>query len=92
MKYKIILEPLADEHLDVHIKAGNKKLLKRIDKLLQELSEHPETGTGKPHLLKYKKVGIWSRSIDDMHRVLYVIEQEKVIVFVISLWGHYGDK
>jgi len=92
MKYKIILEPVADNHLEAHIKAGNKIVLKRIYKLLKELSEHPETGTGKPHKLKYEKAGIWSRRIDDKHRMLYIIENDKVIVFVISLWGHYDDK
>ena len=93
MKYYFVeLSDEAEDHFEAHIKAGNKKLLRRIYKLLKELSEHPETGIGKPHRLKYEMDGIWSRSIDDMHRVLYVIEQEKVIVFVISLWGHYGDK
>jgi toxin YoeB len=53
---------------------------------------HPETGTGKPHRLKHKKAVIWSRSIDDKHRMLYIIESQKVSVFVISLWGHYDDK
>ena len=84
MKYKIIIEPLAEHHIDAHIKAGNKILVKRIYKLLKELSEHPETGTGKPHQLKYEKAGIWSRNIDDKHRMLYVIDNDKVIVFVIS--------
>ena len=92
MKYKIIIQPLADAHLETHKKAGNKILLKRIHKLFEELSEHPETGTGKPHKLKHEKKGIWSRSIDDKHRMLYMIDNNKVIVFVISLWGHYEDK
>lgn len=92
MKYKIILEPLAEEHLKLHVKAGNKILLNRIYKLLEELSEHPEVGTGKPHRLKHEKAGIWSRSIDSKHRMLYTIDNNRVIVFVISLWGHYDDK
>ena len=58
MKYRIIIPPLAEAHLEAHQKAGNKILLKRIYKLLKELSEHPETGTGKPHKLKYAKAGI----------------------------------
>jgi toxin YoeB len=92
MTYEIILEPLAEKHLEAHITAGNKILLKRIYKLLKELSEHPETGTGKPHKLKHTKSDVWSRHIDDRHRMLYAIGKEKVIVFVISLWGHYDDK
>jgi len=53
---------------------------------------HPETGTGKPEKLKYKNENYWSRRVDDKHRMEYVIDNNKVIVFVISLWGHYGDK
>jgi len=92
MKYKIIIQPLADAHLEIHKKAGNKILLKRIHRLLEELSEHPETGIGKPHKLKHEKADFWSRSIDDKHRMLYMIDNDKVIIFVISLWGHYDDK
>lgn len=92
MIYEIILEPLAEDHLDAHIKAGNKILLKRIYKLFVELTQHPETGTGRPHKLKHAKKGIWSRSIDSKHRMLYTIDGEKVVVFVIALWGHYDDK
>ena len=90
--YFIELDEEAEIHLEFHVKAGNKKLLKRIYKLFEELSQHPETGTGKPHRLKHRMFGVWSRKIDDKHRMIYTIEKEKVTVFVISLWGHYGDK
>lgn len=92
MIYFIELDVEAESHLEAHVKAGNKILLKKIYKLLGELEKHPKEGTGKPHKLKYEKAEIWSRSIDDRHRMLYVIDDEKVTVFVISLWGHYGDK
>ena len=92
MNYKLIIEPEAETHLIAHVKAGNKILLKKIRKLFKELQEHPETGTGKPEKLKYQKMEIWSRRIDDKHRMRYIIDGDKVIVFVISLWGHYGDK
>ena len=46
-KYRIKLMPRAEEDLGHHIKSGNKKRLKKIDKLLIELEEHPATGTGK---------------------------------------------
>ena len=92
MSYKLIVEPEAEIHLDAHIKAGNKILLKKIYKLFEELKEHPETGTGKPEKLRYQETEIWSRRIDDKHRMRYIIDNNRVIVFVISLWGHYGDK
>ena len=92
MNYKLILNPEAEAHLEIHIKSGNKILLRKIYKLFEELKEHPETGTGKPEKLKYQQTEVWSRRIDDRHRMQYVIDNNKVIVFVISLWGHYRNK
>ena len=92
MKYKLIIEPEAEIHLEKHIKAGNKILLKKIYKLFEELKEHPETGTGEPEQLRYKSEEYWSRRIDDRHRMEYLIDNDGIIVFVISLWGHYGDR
>jgi toxin YoeB len=92
MIYRLVLQPEAEKDLDAHIRAGNKILLKKIYQLFEELKEHPRTGTGKPEYLKYNLKGIWSRRINDEHRMLYVIDSDEVKVFVISLWGHYGDK
>lgn len=92
MKYFVELDQEADNHLSMHIKAGNKILLKKIFNLLQELETHPKTGTGKPHQLKHEHLEVWSRSIDHRHRMLYIIDDEKITVFVFSLWGHYNDK
>ncbi len=92
MTFFIALEEGAEQHLNKHVKAGNKILLKRIYRLFGELEKHPETGIGKPHKLKYENTEIWTRRIDDKHRMLYLIDKEKRTVFIISLWGHYGDK
>ena len=92
MMYFVELDQEAENHLELHIKAGNKILLKRIYRLFTELENHPRIGTGKPHILRYEKKEIWSRRIDDRHRMLYTIVSNKVTVIVISLWGHYGDK
>jgi len=92
MRYEIIYSPEAEEDLWKHARAGNKISLKKISKLLMELEEHPETGTGKPEKLRYNKIEYWSRRIDDKHRMVYAIDNDVVNVLVISLWGHYGDK
>ena len=68
MTYELILQPKADQHLDAHIRAGNKQLLKKIYTLFEELKQHPQTGTGKPEKLKHRQTGLWSRRIDDKHR------------------------
>ncbi len=91
MRYKVIFEPLADLDFEKHFKAGNTILINKIGRLLEELKTHPFDGTGKPHQLRYRP-GVWSRRIDDRHRMLYTVHDDIVTVFVISLWGHYGDK
>lgn len=83
-------EAIAD--IAKHKKTGDKKILIKIDKLLNELREHPTKGTGKPEMLKHYEVSTWSRRITDKHRLVYTIEDEKVIVIVLAFWGHYADK
>ena len=82
----------ADYHLETHIKAGNKQLLKKIYSIFNELKEHPYTGTGKPKPLKGKYKGFWSRRINIKHRLVYIIEETQITVLVISVLGHYNDK
>ena len=70
-------------------KTGNKSLISKLDKLLEELEKHPKTGTGKPKFLKHRKR--WSRRINDEHRLEYKIFDDIVVVLVLSAFGHYDD-
>jgi len=81
-----------EEDLEIHKKSGNKPVLLKIDKLLNELRNHPKTGTGKPEPLKGDLIGQWSRRITGKHRLIYVINEEKIIVIVVSAYGHYDNK
>lgn len=72
-------------------KSGNKTIIRKIERFIEELSDHPYIGTGKPERLK-GDVDIWSRRIDKKNRLLYKVEEEKVLVLVLSLLGHYDDK
>jgi toxin YoeB len=92
MSYEIELTQEALSDIEKHRKSGDKKALIKIDNLLNELREHPATGTGKPEKLKYYDIATWSRRISDKHRLVYRIEETKVIVLVLSFWGHYDDK
>ncbi len=93
MNYFLEFDPVADSHMDAHIKAGNTILLRKIQRLLLELKHDPYEGIGKPHRLKhYKGQNVWSRHIDDRHRMVYSVHDDVVTVIVISLWGHYGDR
>ncbi|HYK75806.1 MAG TPA: Txe/YoeB family addiction module toxin [Daejeonella sp.] len=55
--------------------------------MLDELTEHPLTGTGKPELLKHELTGLWSRRINKEHRIVYGIKENTVYEY--SLKGHY---
>lgn len=91
-KYKVEIQPTAEKDLSKHKKSGNKATQLKIIKILDELTEHPYTGTGKPELLKYELEGFWSRRINQKDRLVYKVHENIVTVFVLSAWGHYSDK
>jgi len=64
MRYKIKILSTADKKIRSFHKAGNKKALNKIQTIIQELQEHPTTGTGHPEQLKHELLGYWSRRID----------------------------
>lgn len=90
-KYSVRISPIVEKELKAVHKSGDKGSIKKIEKLIDELSEHPKTGTGKPEQLKGVE-NIWSRRIDKKNRLLYTIKEEIVVVLVLSVLGHYDDK
>lgn len=92
MSYELVLMPEAEKHLKEWRKSGQKKTLKKIADLFEELRQHPTTGTGHVEQLKGNYSGYWSREINKGDRMIYSIEDDKVIVSVVSLKGHYKDK
>lgn len=92
MTYSIELTFDAEQDIEKFKRSGDKKSLVKIDKLLNELREHPNRGTGKPEQLKHYEIPTWSRRINDKHRLIYRIQDDKVIVLVLSFWGHYHKK
>lgn len=92
MTYELVLMPEAEKHLKEWKKSGQKKTLKKIVNLFEELRQHPTTGTGHVEALKGNLTGLWSREINKGDRMIYGIEDDKIIVYVISLKGHYDDK
>jgi toxin YoeB len=91
-KFKLKVERLAEEDLKKHFKSGNKASIKKIEKILVELTETPYQGIGQPEPLKFELTGLWSRKINQKDRLVYKVEEDTVIVFIISAMGHYDDK
>jgi toxin YoeB len=57
---------------------NDKKMLKRINNLIKDISRSPFDGIGKPELLKHALSGYWSRRINDEHRLVYKVEDESI--------------
>lgn len=74
------------------LRKNEPQAFKKLSKLIRELQEHPEVGTGKPKPLGGDRSGQWSRRITDKHRLVYQMRNEAVLVLVLSAWGYYGDK
>lgn len=91
-EFRVKIEKLAEEDIRKHLKSGNKSAIKKIEKILIELSVHPFEGEGQPEKLKFDLQGFWSRRINQKDRLIYKVEEEIVTVFVISAMGHYSDK
>ena len=65
----------------------DKKILKRINKLIKEISRDPFKGTGKPEPLKHALSGYWSRRITDADRIVYKVEGKTL--YIAQLRYHY---
>ncbi len=89
MKYDIYLTEVAKEDIQRIKSSGDKKLLKKLNQLLNEIRENPYSGTGKVEQLKYYEIPTFSRRINKEHRLVYRINEDKVIVIILSSYGHY---
>ena len=90
-QYTVIIKDEAQEDLK-RLLHSEPQIYKKAMKLIGELYEHPQTGTGHPEQLKGEPKGRWSRRITARHRLIYEIHDMEVIVIVLAAYGHYDDK
>jgi len=89
--YRIDFTEKAKEDL-AKLKKNEPNSFRKVSKLLIEIGEHPETGTGQPEQMKHNLSGCWSRRITGKHRIIYRIFENVVIVVILSSYGHYEEK
>ena len=65
----------------------DKKTLKRINKIIEDIKRSPFEGIGKPEPLKHEFSGFWSRRISDEHRLVYEVSQN--CIAIVSCRFHY---
>ncbi|ENL3533438.1 Txe/YoeB family addiction module toxin [Vibrio cholerae] len=78
-----------DESWDDYLywQTQDKKTLKRINKIINDVKRSPFEGIGKPEPLKENLSGFWSRRIDDTNRLVYAVDDNPMTV--ISCRYHY---
>lgn len=67
----------------------DKKTLKKINKLINNIQRDLYGGLGKPEPLKCNYSGYWSRRIDNSNRIVYKINDSTIII--VTCKGHYDD-
>ena len=65
----------------------DKKTLKRINMLLEDIKRNSFEGLGKPEPLRNNLSGFWRRRIDETNRLVYRIHNKQIEV--IQCRGHY---
>jgi toxin YoeB len=70
--------------------ANDRRLLKRINQLIDDIRRNGNEGIGKPEPLRHELAGAWSRRIDQEHRLVYVLDELADTVCVIACRYHYS--
>ncbi len=67
----------------------DKKIVKRINTLIKDITREPFEGIGKPEPLKHALSGYWSRRINDEHRIVYKVQDDALLI--AQLRYHYSS-
>ena len=91
MSYSLIFAPRAMEDFNRIKKSGDQARLKKLRTILEELREHPLTGTGNPERLRHR-IDTYSRRLTGKDRIVYTVHDMVVEVNILQMLGHYDDK
>jgi toxin YoeB len=73
--------------LECTIIRSHVRKFKRLRTLIKDIRRNPFEGLGKPEPLKYNLAGMWSRRINDEHRLVYKFEGN--VLYIFSVKYHY---
>ena len=85
---KLVFSEMAWEEY-LYWQAQDKKTLKKINRLLKEISRSPFSGEGKPEPLRHGASDVWSRRINQYDRLVYSVASESIEI--IQCKGHYDE-
>ncbi|MFH2094007.1 MAG: Txe/YoeB family addiction module toxin [Pseudomonadota bacterium] len=72
-----VFQPEFREDLKYWVETDRKTAL-RIFHLIESVMRDPFQGIGKPEPLKFLGAGVWSRRITQEHRLVYVVEHDRI--------------
>jgi toxin YoeB len=67
----------------------DEKRLRRLNYVLEITKRDPYRGAGDPLPLRHALEGLWSRRIDHEHRLVYLVEDDQVVV--LQTRHHYEE-
>ena len=73
-----------------HWQDTDRRLLDRVNDLIDAAVREPFGGIGKPEPLRGGWKGCWSRRIDERHRLVYEVHPSDLVV--LQCRYHYGDR
>lgn len=62
--------------------SSDRKIARRITRLIGEIQRNPFSGIGKPEPLKGELSGYWSRRITDGHRLVYRATDDEIKILM----------
>ena len=74
----------------VYWQSENRKTLKKINNLLNDISRNGNVGVGKPEPLSGNLSGYWSRRINAKDRLIYRIDEENI--YILACRYHNSDR
>ena len=74
----------------IYWQTQDRKTLKKINRLLQDIDRNGYKCSGKPEPLSGNLTGFWSVRIDEKNRIVFRIEND--MIEIIQCGTHYGDK
>lgn len=86
-KYRILLLKAAKKDKD---KIKKKPAIKKkVEQLIRVLEINPYQNPPSYEKLVGGYKGLYSRRINQQHRLVYKVDEEKKVVIIISMWSHY---
>jgi toxin YoeB len=73
-----VFQPQFRDDLRYWVETNRRIALKVLD-LVEASLRDPFSGLGKPEPLKHVLAGTWSRRLDQEHRLVYLVEEDRIL-------------